>query len=292
MMDKLNIAKSIISISSPGVHLKPGQDDQAADLARKVNSFAADLKKRHPTRFGYFAVLPLPAIAASLKEIETAYSEDCDGVVLETNHHGIYLGDKRFDEVFAELDKRKAKVFIHPTTPCFAPTGTAAAGTNETLKVNPLKERLPAPMLEFFFDTARTVANLFLSGTVRRYPNITYLICHMGGALPPTLSRFLGFGNVIKGYDIEPWSEEDALKVLNERFYFDLAGWAFPLQWKGLIDGVGVEYDRILYGSDFPFTPALAVENFMNTMEEGTRGWEEENIEKAYSGNAKRVFGV
>lgn len=291
MMDKLNIKKSIISISTPGVHLHPGADEQAADLARKVNSFAADLKKRHPTRFGYFATLPLPAVAESLKEIAKAYTEDCDGVCVETNHHGIYLGDSRFDEIFADLDKRNAKVFVHPTTPCYCPTGTAGAGTSETLRVNPLKERLPAPILEFFFDTARAVANLFLSGTIRKYPNITYFICHMGGALPPTLSRFLGFANVVQGYDVDKWSEEDALKVLNERFYFDMAGWSFPLQWKGLTDGVGVEFDRVTYGSDFPFTPTAAVENFGKVMDEGTKGWKEEDVEKVYYENAARLFG-
>jgi predicted TIM-barrel fold metal-dependent hydrolase len=292
MMDNLNIAKSIISISSPGTHLQPEQDGLAIDLTRKTNAHAADLKKRHPTRFGYFASLPLPAVEASLKEMEVAFEEGADGITLETNHHGIYLGDKRFDPVFEALNKYKAKLFIHPTTGCFCPTGTAGAGTKDILQVNPLKERLPAPALEFFFDTARCCANLFLSGTIRRYPSITYLIPHMGGCIPPVLSRFLGFGNVIKGYDVEAWSEEDALKVLNERFYFDMAGWAFPGQWKGLMQGVGVGSERILYGSDFPFTNAGAVEMFMGMMEEGTKDWKEGDVEKAYYGNAAMLFGV
>jgi hypothetical protein len=77
MMDNLNIQKSILSISTPGVHLQPGLDDHAAELARKVNAFASDVKRRHPTRFGYFATLPLPAVQASLNEIELSYAEGC-----------------------------------------------------------------------------------------------------------------------------------------------------------------------------------------------------------------------
>jgi predicted TIM-barrel fold metal-dependent hydrolase len=292
MMDNLNITKSIISISSPGTHLIPEHDDLAISLARQTNAFAADLKKRHPTRFGYFASLPLPAVEGSLKELEIAFSEGADGITLETNHHGIYLGDSRFNPVFEQLDKHKAKLFIHPTITCFCPTGTAGAGTKEVVHVNPLKERLPAPVLEFFFDTARCVANLFLSGTIRRYPNITYLLPHMGGCVPPVLSRFLEFGNVIQGYDLEKWAEADALEVLHERFYFDMAGWAFPGQLKGLMQGVGIGHDRILYGSDFPFTPAHAVANFRDSMDEGTKEWEEEDIEKAYFANAAKLFGV
>ncbi|TID27696.1 hypothetical protein E6O75_ATG00463 [Venturia nashicola] len=292
MMDNLNITKSILSISTPGTHLIPEEDSAAIHLTRRTNAFAADLKNRHPARFGYFASLPLPAVQASLVELEKAFEEGADGITLETNHHGIYLGDSRFDAVFEAIDRHKAKLFIHPTTGCFCPSGTAGAGTKEVVSVNPLKERLPAPVLEFFFDTARCVANLFLSGTVRRYPNITYFIPHMGGAIPPVLSRFLGFANVVQGYDVEKWTEVDALETLNERFYFDMAGWAFPGQWKGLIDGVGINFDRILYGSDFPFTPALAVEMFMKPMDEGTKIWKEEDVEKAYFGNAAKLFQV
>lgn len=292
MMDNLNITKSILSISSPGTHLQPEEDDAAISLTRKTNAFAADLKSRHPTRFGYFASLPLPAVEASLKELERAFEEGADGITLETNHHGIYLGDSRFDAVFEALDKHKAKLFIHPTTGCFCPSGTSGAGTKQVLSVNPLKERMPAPVLEFFFDTARCIANLFLSGTVRRYPNITYLIPHMGGCIPPVLSRFLGFANVVQGYDVEKWTEPDAVSIMNERFYFDMAGWAFPGQYKGLMDGVGIAYDRILYGSDFPFTPAPAVEKFMGPMDDGTKGWKDEDVEKAYYANAAKLFKV
>jgi predicted TIM-barrel fold metal-dependent hydrolase len=293
MMDELNIEKSIISISSPGVFLKPGFDKSAVELARRCNSLAADLKRRKPDRFGFFAVTPLPLIKETLEEIDRAYADGADGIGLETNHEGIYLGDLRFDPIFAELDKRKAKIFIHPTTPCFCPSGTAGAGTGEAIKANPLKERFPSPVMEFLFDTARCVANLFLSGTVSRYPNITYLIPHMGGTMPPLFSRFLGFSKLVAGQDHEKWDEEDAQAVLNSRFYFDMAGWSFPVMHKGLLEGVGVQKDRLLYGSDYPFTPAPAVANFLAIMdgEQGTKDWAEEDVENAYYLNAKRLLG-
>ncbi len=111
-MDDMNIRYSVVSISSPGVHLIPGNDTAAIDLCRRCNEFAAGLKKRHPKRFGYFASLPLPDVQASLKEIDMALSEGADGIIFETNFHGIYLGDERFDPVMDELNRRKAKVFI------------------------------------------------------------------------------------------------------------------------------------------------------------------------------------
>ena len=40
-----------------------------------------------------------------------------EGIVLLSNYNGKYLGSSEFEEVFKELDKRKAVVFIHPTDP-------------------------------------------------------------------------------------------------------------------------------------------------------------------------------
>ena len=88
-------------------------------------------------------------------------------------------------------------MFIHPTTPCFCPAGTHGAGTEGAIKANPLREKFPSPVMEFLFDTARCVTNLFLSGTITRYPNITYLIPHMGGTFPPLFSRVLGFSKLV-----------------------------------------------------------------------------------------------
>ena len=39
-------------------------------------------------------------------------------------------------------------------------------------------------LLEFTFNTTRAAANLVLSGTMDRYPNIKFILGHAGGALP------------------------------------------------------------------------------------------------------------
>jgi len=295
MMDDMNIMYSVVSISSPGVHLIPGNDAAAIDLCRRCNEFAADLKKRHPKRFGYFASLPLPDVQASLKEIETAFNEGADGIIFETNFHGIYLGDERFDPVMDELNRRKAKVFIHPTVGCMSTAGTNDAGTANTIRVNPLLERMPNPMLEFFFDTSRCIANLFVSGTIRRCSDITWLISHLGGSLAPLVSRFSGFAQVVPGQDAikDRITEDEIVQIFNERFYFDMAGWSFPRQWKMLVHALGVSFDRIIYGSDFPFTPERAVAKFGDVMDECTKmEWIEENVENAYHANAAKLFGL
>lgn len=283
-MSRVGISKSILSISSPGTHLVAGDSKLAAKVTRYCNQYAASLKKNQPDKFGYWASLPLPDVQLSLEEIPTALEEGADGFALETNHHGHYLGDPKFDAVFNELNRRKAIVFIHPTSPCIA------CEDEEPIKAAPLHKSFPNPMLEFFFDTARAVTNLFMSGTVARCPDITFIIPHAGGGMPPILSRFTGFSTLVPG----PWTgvtEDTARSAFDKQFYFDLAGFPFPGQIVGLVQGVGVSTKKLLYGSDFPFTKPDGVKMLADVMDEGVeKMFTEDEVEAIYHGNATALL--
>ncbi|USW54724.1 Putative 2-amino-3-carboxymuconate-6-semialdehyde decarboxylase, metal-dependent hydrolase [Septoria linicola] len=288
LMSKHSISKSILSISSPGCHLTPSNTTLARSLARECNAYAAKLKKEYPDNLGYFASLPLPDVEGSLEEIGRAVEEGCDGFALLTNAQGKYMGDGIFDEVFEELERRKAVVFVHPTTPR-CPCSEGDGGGREA---TPFAGRLPNPMLEFFFDTARVVTNLFLSGTMRRCPNVKFILPHLGGAFPPLLSRWTGFSQLVPG----PWggsvTEEEVKEAFQRQIWFDMAGFAFPSQIRGLVEGVGVGHTRLLYGSDYPFTKEDGVELLLGQMEEGVKGlFDEEQVKDICYRNAEKLFG-
>jgi predicted TIM-barrel fold metal-dependent hydrolase len=280
-MKQLNISKSILSITSPGTHLKPNDHDLARRVTRETNEEIATICRQNPDRFGFFASLPLPDVEGSLAEIDYALdSLGALGFALMTNAHGYYLGDHKLDEVFARLNDRKAIVFMHPTS-CHAQSTPEAD--------RPLSQ-YPAPVLEFFFDTTRAVVNLILSGTVERYPNITYLVSHCGGALPPLLERFSSFSSVVlegqKGV-----SSQEVKNLFNSRFYFDLAGFPFPDQIHGLLRTT--DPTRLLYGSDFPYTPASALPGMGTRMDHGLANlFSEEVVSNIYWGNAKRLLNL
>ncbi|KAA6410304.1 MAG: 2-amino-3-carboxymuconate-6-semialdehyde decarboxylase [Lasallia pustulata] len=278
LMQKLSITKSIVSITSPSTHLTPGDDASARHLTRAYNDFAANLASRRPAQFGFWATLPLPDVTGSLAEI--AYALDslhADGIALETNHQGRYLGDAAFDAVFAELERRKATVFLHPTGPCIAHSDGPQAAA-------PMSQ-YPSPMFEFFFDTARAVINLFLSGTVARCPNVTFILSHGAGALPPIVERFTSFATSVLGLEVK--INSDVVKeTMRRQFYLDLAGVVFPDHIHGVLRYVGP--DRLLYGSDYPYTPAKAVEMLAGRVEEV---FPEEGTKRAVLvGNAQRLL--
>lgn len=257
-MEKAGIAKSILSISSPGTHLVPGNDDLALRLTRECNEFAAELKRQHPDKFGFWASLPLPDVKGSLEEITHSFDVlNADGIAVKTNMHGVYMGDPVLDPVFQELNRRHATVFIHPTSPCIGDGHAAHAAS-------PLGH-YPNPMFEFFFDTARAVINMFMTGFVDKFPNITVIICHAGGALPPLVERLTNVATAVLGKPAD--FNTDAVKcIFGRQFYFDLAGYVFPDQIHGLLRYV--DASRLLYGTDYPFTPgsgALGMSRIMDT---------------------------
>lgn len=260
-MKRLHITKSILSISSPGTHLSPGNDEEARTLTRHVNTDLSQICASHPEYFRFFASLPLPDVEGALAEIDYAIDDlGAVGFQILTNSHGIYPGDERFRPVFEKLNSRNAIIFVHPTS-------CQVACTHESLSRQPFfpQPGVPSPMLEFMFDSTRALSSILLSGTLRRFTAIKLLVCHAGGAFPPVMNRIAEFSAAILPEDQKTTTEE-IKSLLKSRVYFDLAGIPFPEQIHGLLRVT--DPSRLLYGSDYPWTPAKIVESLAIQMDE------------------------
>ncbi|MGO1075475.1 amidohydrolase family protein [Inquilinus sp. CA228] len=270
MMDQINIRTAMLSISSPGVHF--GDDAAARTLARRVNEEAARAAADHPGRFGLFASLPLPDVDGALAEAAYAFDTlKADGVVIETNHHGVYPGDGRFDPLFAELDRRRAVVFMHPTSPhcpCCQTAGPA----------------WPRPMLEFMFETTRAVTNLILTGTLDRFPGIRLIVPHAGAAVPVLADRVVGLAPALQlPNPVEP----DHVFAVLRGLYYDLAGFPLPRLLPALLQIA--DPGRILYGSDWPFTPLPIVARLAQAQDTTTL-LDDATRRRVLHGNALTLF--
>jgi predicted TIM-barrel fold metal-dependent hydrolase len=239
VMDRYNITSAMLSVSSPGTVFAKAA--VAVELARAMNEECAALITQYTGRFGGFAIVPLPDIDASLKEI--AYTLDVlklDGVGLLTNYSGRYLSDIEFLPVFEELNRRKAVVFIHPTQPP---------------GFGPLSQGLPAPMLEYPFDTTRMVAGLIKNGILRRFEDIKIIICHGGGVIPYLTQRMTPLLAMFS--QIEPHLDVAEVTAQLKSLYYDLTATASA----GTIAALKlfVPDDHLLYGTDFPFMPEMSI---------------------------------
>jgi len=231
-MDRNGIATAITSISAPGIWF--GDREETQTLARHCNEFAAAIKRDYPGRFGMFAILPLPDIDASLREIE--YSLDAlraEGIGLLTSYGDRYPGDPAFAPIFDELDRRKAIVYFHPT----APTCSQCLG------------EFPAATLEFPFDTTRAITSLLYSGTFARCRNIRFVFSHAGGAVPFLVER-------IARLAVRPEYKKhvpDGVIPELRRLYYDTALSASPFTFRSLLELAPPA--NVLFGSDYPFAP-------------------------------------
>lgn len=269
-MDRMGIETAILSISSPGVHF--GDNAAARALARDVNVEGARLVAAHPGRLGFFASLPLPDVEGALHEIAFALDElGADGIVMESNHHGVYPGDEAFEPILAELDRRGAVLFLHPTSPNCQCCGS--------------KERpLPRPVLEFMFETTRAVTNLVLSGSLQRHQEIKLIIPHAGGSLSVMADRIAAAASILP--NMAGPNPNTVIELLG-RLYYDLAGAPVPRQLPAL--RTIADSRKLLYGSDWPFTPAPAVERLWMQLESFLAG-DSEFLEQIKHRNAYDLF--
>lgn len=237
MQDK-RIRHAVLSVSSPGVTFA-GAD--AADLARHVNEVAAAAVAAHPLRFSYFATLPLPDVDAAVREAIWAADRGAPGVIVMSNSGGQYLGDNALNPLWELLNSRRSIVFVHPTSP--PDPASVSLGR-------------PRPIIEFMFETTRTITDLVFAGVVHRYPDIRFLIPHCGATLPLLAARIELFRSVWPAADGTPPGPLTTMDQLR-RMWFDLAGHPLPTHAAVLRETVGDE--RILYGSDSCWTPDFAV---------------------------------
>ncbi len=235
-MQRYGIQAQVVCISEPGVSVFG--DAEAAALARQVNTYAAELLRDHPTRFGALALLPLPQVDASVTEVAYALDElGLDGVVLQASYDGRTLADPAFAPVLAELDRRGAYVFVHPGAP-------------------PPDDRpglpLPAFLYEFTFDTTRAVASLLSAGAFARHPRIRWQFAHAGGVVPGLSERLAAHAERTGG----PPAREATVRAL-AGLYYDTALSGAPTAMTALREVTSL--DHIVFGTDWPFGQALTL---------------------------------
>jgi 6-methylsalicylate decarboxylase len=226
-MDARAVRTAIVSVSTPGVHL--GDVAEARAMARAVNEYSADITKRFPERFGFFATLTLPDVEGSLAELDYAFDTlHADGVILLANTHGEYLGDDSHRTLFDELERRRAVVFVHPSQL----PGDAVPG-------------VPPYAVDFLLDTTRAAIRLMASGTLTRCPNLKIILSHAGGMVPYAAHRI--------AVTTSPGNVANGLAQLR-RFYFDIALSGSPAALPSLL--AFAASDHVLFGTDWPHAPA------------------------------------
>ena len=226
IMAENGVDAAILSISTPGVHL--GDDAEARSKARDMNEYAADVVRRYPDRFGFYASLVLPDLDGSLAEAAHAFDVlKADGIVLHCAMNNTYLGDPIWDPLMEELNRRKAVIFVHPSEL----SGPPAKG-------------IPPFSADFLLDTTRAAINMAKTGLLERFPGLKIILSHGGGFVPYAAERIARI--------CSPDSSDYAAGVARlQQFYFDIALASSRFALPSLL--AFADPARITFGTDWPY---------------------------------------
>jgi predicted TIM-barrel fold metal-dependent hydrolase len=263
-MDRFGVRTAMTSLSNPGTWF--GKAEEARRLARMSNEYATQMAHDYPGRFGVLASLSLPDVEGSLKEIAYAYDVlKADGVAMLTSYGDKWPGDEAFAPVFEELNRRGAAVYFHPT---------AAACCSTLIK------DVPAPAVEYMFDTTRAITSLLFSGAFSRWRHVNFIFSHAGGAIAPIVDRIIRLASVDKVV-LTRMPEGPAADL--KRLYFDTATSTSPENLGGIMKLSGPE--KILLGTDCPFLPVQATLPGLAQM-----GFDAQTLQRIERDNALRLF--
>jgi 6-methylsalicylate decarboxylase len=269
-MEKHDISACVLSDPDSANHTT---GKQARDIARRVNETLADIVSRRPSRFGAVATLPGQDPDGAMAEI--AYALDTlklDGICTSTSVNDVYLGDPQFDPWFAELNRRGATLFVHPTF--------TKASLTLLIGLNP-------SVLEFMFDTTRMIANMVATGAKQRFSDIKIISTHGGGTIPYLVNRIEmlehAFGVGPGRLELSP---EEVRKGIAS-FYYDLTAATSEAQLGAILKLVPVS--QLVMGLDYPLMPKST---FAPAIADIGRypAFNEADLESLSYGNAGRLY--
>ncbi|HEY2961560.1 MAG TPA: amidohydrolase family protein [Pyrinomonadaceae bacterium] len=229
-MDRVGIDIEVVSLSTPNVFFTDAEHQPA--VARMMNDSYAELIAKHPKRFKGFASIPMDAPDAALAELHRAIVElKLNGVILLSNIGGKPLTSAEYRPFFAEANRMKLCIFLHPMLPA---------------QSDAFREYVLGPIIGFPFDTSLAVARMCYDGMLAEFPDIRWIIGHLGGAVPYLMERM---DNGFRDFP-ECRARIDQLPSFYlKRLYYDTVSFS-PHTLTMVRNMVGA--DHMVMGSDYP----------------------------------------
>jgi aminocarboxymuconate-semialdehyde decarboxylase len=211
--------------------------DACAQWHRMLNTTLAEWCDDNSDRFSFVASVPLVDAADAAVELDRAVSLGTVAVMVPANIEGVNIGEMPLDPFWARAEALGLPVILHPVLVGSAPRAAKFALTQ---------------IAQYTFDTTLGVGSLLFSGVLDRFPALSLVLSHGGGAFPYLLGRFdvmharmdrMGQGDVAQ---LDP-------STYAGRIGYDSIVHA-PKALRFLADTVGIE--RVALGTDESFPPA------------------------------------
>ena len=264
--DVAGVDHQILTFTTPATHVE--EPARALELARIVNDeFKAIVDEQK--RFEALGTLPLCDPESSVTEFERLTGElGFKGVMVFSNINGVALADERFWPLYESANDKKTVIMIHPTYP---------------IGVEAMLDYWLMPLIGFTMDTTLAAAKIVFSGVAERFPDIRWVLGHLGGAIPYLAERLdRGFEAFA---DCRVHIEKPPSEYLRN-FYYDSVNFD-PNALQLALDFAGV--DRLVAGSDYPHKIG-SLQKMMSSIEQ--LDLIEQDRDKILFGNACGLLGI
>lgn len=243
VLDAFGIDTQIISFTAPGTVIETRE--RSVYLSKVVNDAFAEIQSQQPKRFPALATLPLNDHKAAPRELERALTElQLKGVTVYSNINGVALSDRRYWPLWEVANAYKTVVFVHPTFP---------------VGVEAMQEYMLMPLVGFLMDTTLAAASLVFAGICEQFPNIRWVLGHLGGTIPYLAER------LDRGYEAYPECRKNISRPPSaylKQFYYDTVNFDVrALQLAIVFAGV----EHIVAGSDYPHQIG-SIEKMLNSI--------------------------
>ena len=264
-MDRVGIDVEVVSLSTPNVFFADAQHQP--EIARMVNDAYAELCAQHPARFRAFASIPMDDPDAALKELHRSINElKMNGVILLSNIGGKPLTSPEYRPFFAEANRMKLCILLHPMLPA---------------NTDPFREYVLGPIVGFMFDTTLAVARMCYDGMFKDFPDIRWIVGHLGGAVPYLMERM---DNGYRDF-IECRVKIDELpSVYLKRLYYDTVN--FNSHMLMMVRNM-IGADHMVMGSDYPHLLG-SIDRAVSSIE--SLGVAEEEKQRIFEGTALSIL--
>ncbi|MCG6875083.1 MAG: amidohydrolase family protein [Betaproteobacteria bacterium] len=230
-MDEQGVKVHALSLSQPMVYWAGRELGER--LAATFNEELARAHERAPRRLVGLAALPMHEPDLAVKEVERAAKlPGVRGFYMSTRVNDRELSEPAFFPVYERIEALGLPIFLHPVFVI----------ANERLQKHYLTNLLGNP-----FESAIAAAHLIFGGVLDRYPQLTVVLPHAGGAFPWLVGRLSRGWE--KRADLKSTSRQSPVEYLR-RFYYDTVGYSDDVL-DYLVRVIGA--DRVLMGSDYCF---------------------------------------
>jgi aminocarboxymuconate-semialdehyde decarboxylase len=240
--------------------------DKCVAWHRLLNDTLAAWCQDHP-RFGFIGSVPLPNADDAVAELERIMGLGAIGLMVPANVENTNIGELALDPLWAKAEALNCPVILHPVLVGPAPRAAKFGLTQST---------------QYTFDTTLGIGSLVFSGVLDRFPKLTIVLSHGGGAFPYLAGRFdimhLRMDRAAQG-DV---AQNAPTSYLSRFGYDSILHSGATLRYLAEVAGI----ERIMLGTDYSFPPADLTP--LSTLK--AAGFTEAQIEQIAVGNVLRLF--